>query len=214
MIIQTPRLCNDVAFLPPQKDSPNTISCSPILSQDEVPAYTSSVASSSKQALASQFPNPFEDQSDMLLTVGNIVIGGHKWIQQGKEIEKSAIVGGGVKETYVDTVADSLGKLLTTEQLQKLGISDPKHVEALKKRLKELAGNKEWKLDIVETPTGKEFRGIIDPGDQEAGGKSGKGTEKKGEGKKKKKQEESVASDEPEDGEEGSEETYKEKDEL
>lgn len=39
MVIQTPRLCNDVAFLPPQKDSPNSISCMPILDETQIDDY-------------------------------------------------------------------------------------------------------------------------------------------------------------------------------
>jgi protein OS-9 len=39
MVIHTPRLCNDVAFLPPQKDSPNAVSCTPILDETQVDDY-------------------------------------------------------------------------------------------------------------------------------------------------------------------------------
>lgn len=212
MVIQTPRLCNDVAFLPPQKDSPNLISCTPILSPEEVPAYRSEVANadaSAKAAVGERIPNPFgtPEQSESLASIGGITVGARKWIPEGKEIEKTAIVGGG-KETYIETIADSFGKLLSPEQLVKMGLGDPKTVERLKKELDKIAGDKEWKLEVFDTPRGKQYRGVIGDDDdvkgEDKGNEDGKGGgSSNGNGDK-----------EEEEGHEGSEEEYKAKDEL
>lgn len=241
MIIHTPRLCNDVAFLPPQMDFPNIISCTPILEPDQVPAHEARVASSAKQELASNLPDAFKSEEDQPKpTVGNIVVGAYKWIQPGKKIEKSAILGGG-KETFVSTLADSKGKVMTAEELSKLGFKDHGTVERYKKRLEELAGDKPWKMDIVDTPRGTEIRGqVIDPEDEQEEKVTSNGEEEievsikedgtievrdqngnlldltqRAEAVRKHGQVDGSEQEKDEEGvERGSEETYKEKDEL
>jgi len=213
MVIQTPRLCNDVAFQPPHKDHPNLITCSAILSPADVPAFQSEIAASATAAIASRFPNPFEpDRSDAPQEVGGIVIGGHKWVPEGQEIEKSAIVGGG-KETYVDTIANSMGKMYSTEQLQKLGVGDLKTVDRLKKELDKIAGDKGWKLEVFDTAHGREYRGVIGDEEEEDGESS-----EIAEGEKDNERNEAAQreggkreKDTGDDGkqQEGSEETYK-----
>ena len=37
VVIHTPRLCNDVAFQPPQENKPNPISCFPVYGKHETP---------------------------------------------------------------------------------------------------------------------------------------------------------------------------------
>jgi len=175
MVIQTPRLCNDVAFLPPRKDSPNAISCSPIIPKNQAADAVAEQAASAAAEIASRFPNPFAKApaNDEAPSIGGIVLGAHKWIPADQELQKSAAVGGN-KETYVETIADSLGKMLTAEQLKKMGLGDVKNVERLKKELEKMAGDKGWKLEVFDTPTGKEYRGVIgDPEEGEEGDHKG-----------------------------------------
>lgn len=191
MIIQTPRLCNDIAFKPPTKDKPNDISCSPIVRNDQVEAYEASLAAE-EQTVADIESAGRRDarEAQLLRQVGGIKLGAHAWIPADQKIEKSAIVGGKNKETLIEVIADSMGKLLSPEQLKKLGLGDPKTIDRLKKELERIAGGKGWKLEVVETPKGKEYRGVIDDED-----------EKKEAGDKKR-----------EEGKEGSEETHKDQD--
>jgi protein OS-9 len=168
MVIQTPRLCNDVAFQPPQKDLANKISCSPILSDDQIPEYEASLAAAS-DVLAEDIPNPFtEGQSTAPASIGGIVIGAHKLIPEGSKIEKSAIVGGG-KDKFIETIANSLGKLMSAEDLKRLGLGDAKRVEKLKKELEKMAGGKSWELNVFDTPEGRELRGVLlEEGEEDA----------------------------------------------
>ena len=106
-------------------------------------------------------------------------------------LEKSAIVGGG-KETYIDTIADSAGKMLTKEDLEKLGLGEIKNVEKLREQLEKMAQGAKWKLDVIDTPRGREYRGIIGTDDEE-------------DEKKKKESEESQGED---GGGQGSQEEY------
>ncbi|GAB7352708.1 hypothetical protein MBLNU459_g3064t1 [Dothideomycetes sp. NU459] len=211
MVIQTPRLCNDIAFMPPQKDSPNEISCSPILSQAQIPGYESDLAAdleaaaAAAAALGDQVVNPFQEVPPKTIPrappmIGGIALGANKWIPKEQKIEKSAIVGGG-KETYVETIADSMGKLLSPEKLKAMGLGDAKSVEKLKKELEKIAGGQGWKLEVFDTPQGREYRGVLlgddDPSDDD----------------KAKKEDGHVGEDNADEAQdktqEGSEETYK-----
>jgi protein OS-9 len=98
MVIQTPRLCNDVAFQPPQKDQPNIVSCYPILRDEEIEVYKHKIAEHQEQerlwkqeeAAAILDGSSFELPP---LPVGDILVGMHQIVPHGKKIEKSAIVG-------------------------------------------------------------------------------------------------------------------------
>ena len=171
MVIQTPRLCNDVAFLPPQKDKPNAIKCSPVISEDEVDIYNDELHKLKAAEAEARIKAATAEAAAKILTgnnqprqwVGDIEVGGHRLVPEGMKIEKSAIVGGG-KETFVDTVASSDGKnrkVLPNKELEKLGLGDPKAVEELMKKLEQLADGQEWRLDVVDTIKGREYRGII-----------------------------------------------------
>ena len=209
MQIQTPRLCNDVAFLPPQKDSPNTISCSPILAEDQVEDYKRDIsalkaaereakiwaadADAAKIFLGDANPNPNAAGMQQQQVVGDILIGAHAIVPPDLKLEKSAILGGG-KETLVDTVASSDGKTLSKEDLDKFGLGDPKSMDRLRKKMEEMAQGQEWRLQVIETPRGLEYRGIIGKDEEEGEGekKEGKGDGDEGEGE----------------GQEGSQEEY------
>lgn len=236
MVIQTPRLCSDVAFLPPQKDQPNGIECSPVLREDEVEEYEAdlkaikaaereaNILAATAEAAGALGGEPVIDPFE--LPVGDIFVGEHRLVPEGKKIEKSAIVGGG-KETYVDTVATSDGKHLSKADLEKLGVTDPKEFDKLKKEIEKVAQGAAWKLVVIDTPRGREYRGIIgeeeeegeatqedkpkkDTKDKDAdqqGSKKDKKTEPKKENKKGTKKEPKKAG-KAKDEQEGSEEEY------
>lgn len=93
-------------------------------------------------------------------------------------------VGGG-KEIYIDTLASSDGKTISNEDLKKLGLGDAKALEQLKKQMEKAARGEAWKLDVIDTPRGREYKGVIGSDDDEEVEKEGE--EENGEGKKKKK---------------------------
>lgn len=212
MVIQTPRLCHDVAFLPPQKDQPNKIICSPILTEDEVEIYNENLQALKKAEQDAKVAeaimegaNIFDPDAtpppptaqNQIKVVGDITLGARRLIPEGLSIEKSNIVGGG-KITYIDTVADSDGRTLSKEELEKLGLGDLKAVEKLKSELQKMAKGEKWKLDVIETPRGREYRGIIGSDENDESDKEG---EKKGGGDEGKKEKDG-------DKQEGSQEEY------
>ena len=130
-------------------------------------------------------------------TIGGIEVGAQRDVgSEGKVIEKSVVVGGG-KEVYIGTVASSDGKTMNEKELKKLNIIDPKDVEKLKRDLQKLAGRKGWKLDLVDTPRGREFRGIIEAEDNDGErGSEKKGKQKGEEGRRKRDEEDDRGSEE------------------
>lgn len=179
MVIQTPRLCNDIAFLPPQKDQPNPITCMPILGEDQIDDYKKDLKALKKAEQDAKLLETSKEAAKILTgepalqIVGDIVVGGHNIVPEDLKLEKSTVVGGG-KETYIDTVASSDGKMLTRADLEKLGLGDPRAVEELRRKLEKLAQGQEWKLDVIDTPRGREYRGIIGTGDDEKDEEKGK----------------------------------------
>lgn len=236
MIVETSRLCHDVAFLPPQQNLAHAITCQPVIPESEVDMWTAAQIEAKLSQVESIIAeqdnvntNPLRDLAEGAEgstrrgpIIGGIEVGAQALVgSEGKVIEKSVVVGGG-KETYVGTVATSDGQQMSKEEMKKLNIADPKDVEKLKGNLKKLAGRKGWKLDLVDTPRGREFRGIIEADDEGEGDKEkekekkeGMGKEKDGMGKGKKGSEgmegKGKRGDEQEDdaGQEGSEEVYK-----
>lgn len=230
MIVDTPRLCHDVAFLPPQDNLAHPITCEPVIPESQVEEWKTArlmaKINEAERLIAEHDDansNPLREVTDGLEgstkrgpIIGGVEVGAQALVgSEGKVIEKSVVVGGG-KETYVGTVASSDGKQMSKEEMKKLNILDPKDVEKFKGNLKKLAGRKAWKLDLVDTPRGREFRGIIEAEDvddqkkskKEKDEKDGKGAEKK----KSSKQAEQQEAEDEEDGEEveeGSEEVYK-----
>ncbi|KAF3001902.1 hypothetical protein E8E13_006215 [Curvularia kusanoi] len=248
MVIDTPRLCHDVAFQPPQKNLAHPITCQAVVPEADAEEWAAATVEAKVReterllALAeaedSANANPLRDMSDGLegstkrgAIIGGIEVGGKVLVGgESKIIEKSVVVGGG-KETFVGTVASSDGTQMSKEEMKKLNIPDPKDVEKLKTNLRKLAGKKGWKLDLVDTPRGREFRGIIEAEDQDdEPSKESKGDRKKdgraanaakaekgtakGRGASKQEPveaiaEDEVATEEEEQMHEGSEEVYK-----
>lgn len=203
MVIKTPRLCNDVAFLPPQEDKPNSIVCSPILSPEQIAEDDKHKAEATSHKAAHVDTHvPSDDafkqqQSKPLPTIGGIIVGAHKYVPLDQKIQKSAVVGGGSsisssssnsdKETFLGTIADSKGKVMSAEQLKKLGFGNARNTEELRRKIEEVAAGKQWKLDVWETEDGPEYRAVLideegdEDGEGEGQGEGGLGEEGEGE---------------------------------
>ncbi|KAF2085676.1 hypothetical protein K490DRAFT_46290 [Saccharata proteae CBS 121410] len=228
MVIYTPRLCNDVAFLPPTENSAHAIDCAPVVDEDGLaspPPSHGKPAASGSQDTNIDIPDALGDSAARtpapLPTIGGTVVGAKALVGDTPErtIEKSVVVGGG-KETVLGTVAssDGHGKITTmkTEELRKLDIKDPRDIENLKRKLTSLAGKKGWRLELVETPRGREFRGVIEADDGEdedveevvTDREGGKESRKKAPEEQDAEKEDGEEGDQGESTEEGSEETF------
>lgn len=232
MVVHTPRLCNDVAFLPPQIDRPQPITCQEIVSEDGVEEWKAWKAETLQEQLAEMerlnaAPPLTSDgiPGKPPLIIGGIEVGGQQLVGGTPErtIKASSIVDNsakrGKRDQYLATLAKSDGKTVTVmsdAEMDKLGLEAvKKEAERYRNRLKSsAAGGMPWKLELWRTGDGEEFRMMIgmevleeDEGREEGKGKSGE------DGAKEWDSEEGVGAgkDEKADegGEPGSEEEFK-----
>ncbi|PON26467.1 protein OS-9 [Trichoderma gamsii] len=178
MVVNTPRLCDDVAFLPPEENKANPITCR-LITDDE------------KQAppLIDQHPTKFpklnepiaqeEEEWDELqqhtvsdeaattttpVTVGGVLVGGRKSLSAGDQDGQPPIVLTPPR-SYMNTqqATEQLIKVLvqaaskedggkvdrlSKEELEKLNIK-PDMVEEMEEEMRRLAGDAGWQLEIV-----------------------------------------------------------------
>jgi protein OS-9 len=187
MVIYTPRLCNDVAFQPPQQDEVHSIECREVLSAEQVPEWEAM----RDYHLAQQLVDAAAAATPEFPIVGDIEVGAQRLVgTEGKEIEKGRVASAG--EEKVDVVAKRENgevQSLSREELEKFDL-DPKKIEDLRKRLEELAQGKDWTLEMVTANGERGLRGIVTTDDdsddedaresaqgEDAGGDEGTATE-------------------------------------
>lgn len=190
MLVNTPRLCSDVAFRPPTPSRANVISCRTIVPEAQQADWHAQKTLEAKAAMVGQQRKDAQSP----VTIGGVVVGGRQILgngEDGKAVPQLKPPRNFGKEgPIVEIIAlgntDDDGKLevLSKEELEKLDI-DPKLVEELKKQIQEMAGENGWKLEIVDEPgaDAREIRGVIDTDggkDDEAGDEDDDEGEEKG----------------------------------
>lgn len=194
MIIYTPRLCGDVAFLPPKESQAHPITCQEMLTDQGISEWEARTKDEATRKMIG------EDDGGRLV-VGDIDIGGMKYFgKDGKKIERGRIVL--TPEEKAETIImqkDGQMSSVSKADLKKLDL-DPEDVEAFRKELQKLAGNKDWKIERLDDVDGAvQLRGIVSTEDGSYVAEKQKG----GDNLKEKKE------PEPEAEAEGSEEEYK-----
>ncbi|RYP00262.1 hypothetical protein DL764_006561 [Monosporascus ibericus] len=197
MVVHTPRLCTDVAFQPPKETKANIISCRAIVPESEQAEWHARKTLEAEAAMVGQA----KSMAKTPVTIGGVVVGGRQILGNGEDGKPPAQLApprgffGGLKtggktepkgET-VEVVAQGKGKdqnskveVLTDEELEELGIS-PEVLEQLQRQLQELAGERGWKLEVVEVPGDpREIRGVVEEDEEEeADEEEGEGSEEK-----------------------------------
>ncbi|KAL6239368.1 protein OS-9 [Aspergillus navahoensis] len=171
MLIYTPRLCNDVAFLPPQQEEVHTIECREILTPEEVAGWQAMHEYQLSQQLVESAESP-EYQ-----VIGGIEVGAQRLVgTEGRHIEKGRVAS--VGEEKVDVVAKRVNgevQLLSAEELKKFDLDEAK-IEELRKKLEDWAKGKDWTLEIV-TGNGAYLRGVVDTDEEYEEAKEGEEAE-------------------------------------
>ncbi|EHA21551.1 hypothetical protein ASPNIDRAFT_45507 [Aspergillus niger ATCC 1015] len=162
MVIYTPRLCNDVAFLPPQQDEVHGIECREIISPEQVSDWEALREYQLAQRLVESAV------MEELPVVGDIQVGAQKLVgSEGKEIEKGRVAWAG--EEIIEVVAKRENgevQQLSREDLKKHDL-DPEKLETLKKRLEEWAKGKDWTLEVISVNGERQLRGLVDDDEEE-----------------------------------------------
>ena len=164
MVVYTPRLCNDVAFLPPKETRAHPITCQEILTDDEIPEW----AARKKEESYVKMIDQGQTQASSIM-IGDIEVGAMKYIgKDGKKLEPGRIVlTQEEKAQIVASQKDGQISSLSKSDLEKLDI-DPEDIDTFRKKLQELAGKKDWKIERLDDYNGQvQLRGIVQTDDDE-----------------------------------------------
>ncbi|KAF2966021.1 hypothetical protein GQX73_g7567 [Xylaria multiplex] len=190
MMVNTPRLCVDVAFQPPKEERANIISCRAIVSESGQAEWHARKTLEAQAAMVGRA----KEAARSPIVIGGVVVGGRQMLgkgEDGKEAPKLSpprnFLGssGGGLEKLVEIVASAAGKdeggevnIMTEEQLQELDIS-PEIIESLRKEIEKLAGDKGWQLKMIDLGNNnRELVGIIEDDDDNDDEKSNDNTRK------------------------------------
>ena len=171
MVIYTPRLCTDAAFMPAKESKANEIVCRVIVPKDDLEDRAElKMLENELDAANAKIEKP--------INIGGVIVGAGKWASkdgarmpipasfgqadQGKKVKVIARAKSKAKGGQVEMVSDS--------DLRKLDL-DPATVEELKKQMQREAKGKGWEIKVVDEP-GDDARTILgvveeDDGDEE-----------------------------------------------
>ncbi|KAI1388164.1 glucosidase II beta subunit-like protein-domain-containing protein [Hypoxylon trugodes] len=184
MLVNTPRLCVDVAFQPPKEERANIISCRAMVSEAEQASWHAQKTLEAQAAMVGQT----KGEAKAPITIGGVVVGGRQLLgrgEDGKEAHKLAPPRNFRNPNVaplIEVVAKGASKeegskvdILTDEELAKLDLS-PEVIDELKRELQKLAGDRGWKLEVVEMPGDpREIRGVVDTDEKSDGDEEGDG---------------------------------------
>ncbi|KAE9365754.1 hypothetical protein N431DRAFT_351382 [Stipitochalara longipes BDJ] len=169
MVVYTPRLCNDVAFMPPKENRANSILCREVVDEDEIAFRTE------LKTLEAELDATAPKQK--LANVGGLLVGAGKWVnKEGQRMPIPVNFGQEDQGKTVDIIAHGSSKaeggkveMISDADLQKLDL-DPEMVDELKKQVEKLAEDKGWKIEVVNQPgRTMEIFGIVDEEEDEEG---------------------------------------------
>lgn len=164
MVIFTPRLCNDVAFMPPPETKANEIICHTVVSSDDI------ADREELRQIETELDAMHAADTEKPINIGGVILGAGKWASKdGQRMPIPANFGKEPLGRTVQVIAQGKSKAEggQVEQksdvaLQKLDL-DPNMVNALKKKVQKFAKEKAWKIEVVDAPGQvREILGIVD----------------------------------------------------
>lgn len=160
MVIYTPRLCDDVAFLPPQQDEIHDIECREILLPEDVHDWEAMREWYQSEALTEAAAAV---QHEKIQIVGGIEVGGRRLVGgEGKVIEKGRVASTLEERTEAVVKRENGEVKLVSKQLLKKYELDQEKLEEMQKRLDDLAAGKDWTLEVVVENNGViKFQGVV-----------------------------------------------------
>ncbi|KAH7319591.1 glucosidase II beta subunit-like protein-domain-containing protein [Stachybotrys elegans] len=166
MVINTPRLCNDVAFLPPQEKKANPISCSLIVDDDKATPLIE------QGGLIKGPPMQIQKSSTLLdrkaeVNVGGVVVGARHILSAADEVGKPPVrlsnsrqqegQGMGKDEKVLELIAkmardeENKIEIRNLEDLADLEL-DAELVQELRQAVENMAEEEGWRIEVVEIP--------------------------------------------------------------
>ncbi|KAL2173456.1 glucosidase II beta subunit-like protein-domain-containing protein [Thermothelomyces heterothallicus CBS 202.75] len=174
MVVYTPRLCSDVAFLPPKESRAHPIRCRPIVSTKEEELawrYNRLVAAGELLGRRTGTTKPAgKDLSKnhfVGMTIGGIVVGSKKHVSD--ELASKLPLPRGVVRQAAPTVQVIASRksgtakvdVMSDAELEKLNL-DPKLVKEGVEEMKSVAGDRGWTLQYVKNGDKVEYYGVFE----------------------------------------------------
>ena len=188
MVVNTPKLCDDPAFLPPKETTANPITCQLIVGNDATPPFLEQEESKAEKAAV----QGGDGESVPLMAhvpdkvVGGVVVGGRNILSSGDEEGKPPVKlntprndvfpdPAGDVEDIVELVAEAASKtkggkveILGLDELADLEV-DPQVIAEMREEIERLAGEHGWRIDIVDLGNEREIRGYVEGQEEEEG---------------------------------------------
>lgn len=158
MVVYTPRLCNDVAFLPPKATHVHRITCQEVLRPDQTAEWEARKSEEATRKMIGQ-----GDAEKPRVMVGDVEVGGQKLVGgAGKKIERGRVVLTAEERAEIVIMSkDGQIQGLTDAELKKLDLN-PDEIAVFQKELQKLAGKKDWKIERLHEANGQiSLRGIV-----------------------------------------------------
>jgi protein OS-9 len=171
MVVYTPRLCNDVAFMPPPESKANEIVCRAIVPEDDMDDRNElRLLEAELDAANAELEKP--------INIGGLILGAGKWASKdGQRMPIPANFGKEPLGRSVEVIAQAKSKAeggqieqASDATLQKMDL-DPNMVDVLRKKVQKIAKDKGWKIEVVDGPGQlREILGIVDDDEDEGDG--------------------------------------------
>ncbi|CAG9936840.1 unnamed protein product [Clonostachys rosea f. rosea IK726] len=189
MVVNTPQLCQDVAFLPPQEAKAHPINCQLVLPEGANPPLLEGTKQNSQNTVpdideertpANQQPLQPGASNKQGVVIGGVVVGARNLLSGADEAgqppmklntPKNYFKGDELDtEALIDLIAQAASKanggkveMRTREDLERMEV-DLKDVEEMRAEMERIAGDLGWRLEIVELPNEniRELRGYVD----------------------------------------------------
>ena len=174
MVIYTPRLCDDVAFLPPREEKAEPIVCKEVVKATEVKEWEArKLNEMGRKGIGAS-----GDREPDRPMVGGIEVGGMKLVgKEGRRLEVPQMMqpgshghnlpptGGDNAELIAKRDPKEEGgrvQKISDDDIKKMGL-DPEVVEAVRRELERADGGKGWRLEAFDGPEGRRaLRGMME----------------------------------------------------
>lgn len=181
MVVYTPKLCDDVAFLPPREEKAEPIVCKEVVREAEVREWEArKLNEMGRKGIGAS-----KDREPERPMVGGIEVGGMKMVgKEGRRLEVPQMMQPGSHGHNMPPTGPGHTELLakrdpkqeggkvqrvSDEDLRKMGL-DAKAVDVARRQIEQVAEGKGWRLEVSDGPNGKELKGVVDGEEGEGSG--------------------------------------------
>ncbi|CZR58216.1 related to Protein OS-9 homolog [Phialocephala subalpina] len=164
MVVYTPRLCSDVAFMPPKETKANPIVCRVVVPEKDIDSRREmKLIDEKKDELGTQEKKPN-------VNIGGLVVGAGKWMNKdGARMPIPKDFGKEDQGKVIEVIATAKSKaeggkieMISESDMQKIDL-EPEMVEQLKHEVQKMAKEKGWRIEVVDEPGHvREILGIVD----------------------------------------------------